>query len=270
MVSLLHLYDNHVAPFFVESGPMVPVVSILMYLSLSAPGCHLFMKLFNLEMSDTDKKARKRGKFVTYLSAVHNFILATYSCWTFINTAPIFYRALLAHGFENVLCDANNDLWSQAGWWITHFYISKYYEFMDSWIVYLKGDTPIFLQTYHHAGIVLMMYGICVSQSPFTGLVTTSFNACIHTFMYTYYLFAVLGYKSPYAKYLTMAQLAQFIIGISISLKSYVVPHCLRKQAQMIALCAMHLYVLVLVYLFSRFFVNRYKQGNSISGAKKN
>ena len=55
--------------------------------------------------------------------------------------------------------------------WGSVFYLSKYYEFVDTWILVCKVDgrtgkrvVPSLLQTYHHAGIALTMYGSTVSQ----------------------------------------------------------------------------------------------------------
>ncbi|OQS07330.1 long chain acyl-coa elongase [Thraustotheca clavata] len=260
MSSVLEYYDNVVAPFFVERGLLVPIGAVALYLAFSGPICRLMVQVFNLAMSEADKKAKKRGAFVTYLSIVHNTILAVYSGWTFINTAPIFYKIFSTHGFMGAVCDRGNDTWPLMGWWVTHFYISKYYEFVDSWIVYLKGDKPIFLQTFHHAGIVITMYTMVITESAFSGMVTTTFNSFIHTIMYTYYLFAVLGYRSPYAKYLTMAQLTQFLVGISISIPSYFQSGCLNTDGKFYSLAFMHLYTVILIFLFYRFFRGRYKK----------
>ena len=52
---------------------------------------------------------------------------------------------------DNVSFFDNTDF----GWWANVFYISKYYEFIDSWILVLKGKTPSTLQVYHHTGIAI-------------------------------------------------------------------------------------------------------------------
>ena len=56
-------------------------------------------------------------------------------------------------------CDTSGTLWNDFdfGTWVFHFYLSKYYEFIDTWIILLKDKKPMFLQTFHHAGIVLLM-----------------------------------------------------------------------------------------------------------------
>ncbi|ETV69797.1 hypothetical protein H257_14622 [Aphanomyces astaci] len=255
---VLAYYDTVVGPFFADNGPVVPVVCVLLYLTLSGPGCRVVVNVLGLEMSAEDKKLRKRHPFVTALSVVHNFLLAVYSGWTFYNSASIFYHHYQTNpGYSNFMCDASGKHWSIISWWFTHFYVSKFYEFVDSWIVYLKGDKPILLQTYHHAGIILCMYCLIQAQATAPALVVTSFNSFIHTIMYTYYLFATLGYRSPYAKYLTMAQLTQFLVGISLTVPSYFVAGC-NNTNQTYGIAAIHVYTVILIYLFAMFFAKRY------------
>jgi hypothetical protein len=54
------------------------------------------------------------------------------------------------------------------------------YEFIDTWIVLLKGRTPIFLQTYHHAGIAIIMWGFEVTANT-CGITILALNSFIHT-----------------------------------------------------------------------------------------
>ncbi|RYG96121.1 hypothetical protein EON65_54900 [archaeon] len=81
-------------------------------------------------------------------------------------------------------------------------------------IILLKGREPIFLQTFHHAGVVFSLWGAVVTQSSAVGAVTICLNSFIHTLMYTYYTLAAFGYSSPLKHYLTTAQMTQFLIGI--------------------------------------------------------
>ncbi|RYH20090.1 hypothetical protein EON65_24660, partial [archaeon] len=42
---------------------------------------------------------------------------------------------VMKHGFVNAICDVTGDLWHNQDlqFWVTHFYISKFYEFIDTW-----------------------------------------------------------------------------------------------------------------------------------------
>jgi hypothetical protein len=71
--------------------------------------------------------------------AVHNALLALYSGITVFYTWPIVIEHLLEHGLYNTYCDPEKTLWhSGFGAWALIFYVSKYYEFLDTWILVLK------------------------------------------------------------------------------------------------------------------------------------
>jgi hypothetical protein len=75
--------------------------------------------------------------------------------------------------------------------------------------------------------------------------------------MYTYYTFAALGYSSPLKHYLTQAQLAQFFLGVGVTVILYWEKDCLNP-AQTISLLAIHIYTVFLIYLFGKFYVDSY------------
>ena len=141
--------------------------------------------------------------------------------------------------------------------WVTHFYISKYYEFVDTWIVLLKGKTPLFLQTYHHAGVVICMWALTVTYaSPV--IVLVFLNSFIHTLMYTYYTFAAFGFRSPLKAYLTQAQILQFVVGISVTIPTHFMDGCITPAGSA-SLLALQLYTVVLIVLFAQFYMSSYK-----------
>ena len=62
------------------------------------------------------------------------------------------------------------------------FYISKYYEVVDTLIILAKGKESSLLQTYHHAGAILCMWaGIRWMSPPIWSFVAV--NSFIHTLM---------------------------------------------------------------------------------------
>lgn len=60
--------------------------------------------------------------------------------------------------FYGVLCGSRQSLWVEynMSFWITHFYISKYYEFIDTWIVLFKGN--LFIVYMSHLVCMLIIY----------------------------------------------------------------------------------------------------------------
>lgn len=108
-------------------------------------------------------------------------------------------------------------LWNEGlafyGWL---FYLSKFYEVVDTLVILAKGKTSSLLQTFHHAGAMLCVWaGIRYMSPPIWMFVTV--NAGIHTAMYIYYALTSLSMPVPTAfkRTLTTLQIAQFVTGAS-------------------------------------------------------
>jgi hypothetical protein len=58
-------------------------------------------------------------------------------------------------------------LWNEGlafwGWW---FYLSKFYEVLDTFIILMKGKRSSTLQTYHHTGAMFCMWAGIRYMSP--------------------------------------------------------------------------------------------------------
>lgn len=238
--------------------PAVPFVSVFLYLILSKWVMETIRKVFGLE---------PKGPVVQAITIGHSSFLAVYSGWTFWNSISIVAPYVMNHGFYNSICDVSGDLWfaKGLGFWVTHFYISKYYEFIDTWIVILKGRDPMFLQVYHHAGVVLIMWGMVVTAASSAGLVLICLNSFIHTLMYTYYVLSAFGYNSPLKNYLTMAQIVQFLVGIAIITPSYL---C-SNPAQRLVVASLQAYAIYLTYLFYQFYQESYNAKKKAKGGAK-
>ncbi|KAL3467568.1 GNS1/SUR4 family-domain-containing protein [Aspergillus heterothallicus] len=110
-------------------------------------------------------------------------------------------------------------LWNQGlaflGW---IFYLSKFYEVLDTAIILAKGKKSSTLQTYHHAGAMMCMWaGIRYVAPPIW--IFTLVNSGIHALMYTYYTLTALRVRVPtiVKRSLTSMQITQFIIGSSMA-----------------------------------------------------
>lgn len=118
---------------------------------------------------------------------LHNVFLAVYSAWTFVGMVRGLSSALDLSSIENVvgsLCKIREEtrgvligngtfvaelgfespvkvegLWEEAlAWYGFWFYLSKFYEVIDTAIILLKGRKSSLLQTYHHAGAMICMW----------------------------------------------------------------------------------------------------------------
>ncbi|KIW18908.1 hypothetical protein PV08_03197 [Exophiala spinifera] len=140
-------------------------------------------------------------------AAIYN---STTTAWTMTNRA--FHLA--ADGLTPETTDVGR-MWNEGlafyGWL---FYLSKFYEVLDTCIILAKGRKSSFLQTYHHAGAMLCMWaGIRYMSPPIWMFVLV--NSGIHAIMYTFYLVSALGMRVPkwFKQSLTTLQITQFVVG---------------------------------------------------------
>ncbi|OAA43146.1 GNS1/SUR4 family protein [Metarhizium rileyi] len=116
--------------------------------------------------------------------------------------------------------------------WI--FYLSKFYEVLDTFIILAKGKFSSTLQTYHHAGAMLCMWaGMRYMSAPIWVFVLV--NSFIHALMYTYYTLTAFSIRVPMVvkRTLTTMQITQFVVGASYailhSFVTYVAPITVTK-----------------------------------------
>lgn len=241
------LTDNSFLNFFLRPESMV--VLLIFYL-VSKPG---FKRLHD----SIDPKAKW---FISSI-AVHNFALAVFSAVVAYNSWPIFIQHWRQHGLFNTYCDPEGTFWSSGfGPWATIFYVSKYYEFVDTWILVLKGKQPSFLQVYHHTGIAFCMWVGILSQSAWLFQIV-SLNSMIHTLMYTYFFIKTVNPKVEIksAKYLTMAQIGQFFTGIICSYGVLIMGAKCDTTSSRFGLACLHIYGYGLVALFMAFAQRKYR-----------
>ncbi|KAL4981789.1 GNS1/SUR4 family-domain-containing protein [Aspergillus falconensis] len=117
-------------------------------------------------------------------------------------------------------------LWNQGlaflGW---IFYLSKFYEVLDTAIILAKGKKSSTLQTYHHAGAMMCMWaGIRYVAPPIW--IFTLVNSAIHAMMVIYYTLTALRVRVPtiVKRSLTTMQITQFVIGSAMA-ASYLFIH---------------------------------------------
>eukprot|EP01038_Epipyxis_sp_PR26KG_P009471 gene9471-12760_t len=126
----------------------------------------------------------------------------------------------------------------------------------------------MFLQTFHHGGVIICMWGLVVTQNVAGGVVILVLNSFIHTLMYTYYTLAAFGYRSPLKHYLTQAQIIQFIVGIIIAAPTHFIKDCITP-AQSLTLLWLQLFGVALIFLFGSFYVASYSQKKSKTNKEK-
>ena len=108
---------------------------LLFYVFLSKPLFGVIRDTFSVS---------KDGKLFRLFMLLHNAALCVFSGWVCYNVTPLFINYVSTEGWTAHSEDAA--FWSKFEYWAIVFYVSKYYEFFDSWILVLKGANPSFLQ----------------------------------------------------------------------------------------------------------------------------
>ncbi|KAH6654001.1 GNS1/SUR4 family-domain-containing protein [Truncatella angustata] len=213
-------------------------------------------KLLNKYNKSTGKKPWAISKTAPFrlFVVLHNVFLAVYSAWTFVGMVGALRRSIASPTGPNGLagtvdsfCQLNGPAGlgnaatyiDQEGGWQTQpsrvdtgrlwneglafygwiFYLSKFYEVLDTFIILAKGKYSSTLQTYHHAGAMMCMWaGIRYMAAPIWVFATV--NSFIHALMYTYYTVTAFNIRVPSVikRTLTTMQITQFLIGASYTM----------------------------------------------------
>jgi len=132
----------------------------------------------------------------------------------FFSSFPLEVESLQKRGLFNTFCDVNEDSWNKGmGYLMWLFYLSKYYEFVDTLILIVKKKEPSFLQEYHHIGALLSMWSLTVTKTGL-GYSFLLLNSGVHSIMYAYFATTVYpmtrGMLSIVKRYITLMQITQF------------------------------------------------------------
>jgi hypothetical protein len=193
---------------------------------------------------------RINKKLLYYISIFHNLLLIVFSGLTFYSLINI----LLEYGFVfKTGYYFSNKNFDRI---IYYFYLSKYYEYIDTFLLYLNDKNPIFLQKYHHIGAVICWH-LCYYYKVDGIAGPTLFNSFVHTIMYSYYLFSLLKiqFAKKIKKYITTLQIGQLL---SINLVLYLWRPPRETVFNYIILLIFYLYVCGLVYFFYKFYKKTY------------
>ena len=264
----------------------VPLISSLLYVVAvtfaSRRNLREAKSSTSYKVNNNKPKARVAQPWTLFKFGVlaHNILLTLFSAFTLYSVAPILIAGFRYRTFVDAFCDHGGWMYRNGvGFWTWAFYMSKYYELIDTFILLAKGKPSNFLQTFHHAGAIISMW-MLVSTRVFGSWVFVSFNSFIHSFMYTYYTLTCLGYQPKWKRLMTYMQLTQFFVGLPMAILYVFVPNCVSCTVHpkntlalvlgidgywsaVVALCFTGSYVAYLIVLFLDFARRTYFSRNS-------
>jgi len=124
---------------------------------------------------------------VAFLRIILSFFMMTWSFSIVFNSIQLGFD-----GIRYLYCDTTATVEYDNTYlllWI--YYLSKYYELIDTLIIVLKNGDLIFLHYYHHAIIIPVTWAWVVFQMRF-GIIGLLVNTGVHVIMYSYYAASIL------------------------------------------------------------------------------
>ena len=190
----------------VDGAPSVSLAAITVVVYL--------LTLFCLT-SLSSAPAFARGRVFTAIAFAHNALLCIGSLWMHI----LVYRAVISvsrsNSFSETICNPRDaplpPIVSQT---FVVFYLSKFYELLDSVILALRSRRLTLLHVWHHSSVIFEVFAWRHFRFSL-GLYGMWFNTLVHIVMYAYYACTLYKIPFPFKKYITTTQICQFITGFA-------------------------------------------------------
>lgn len=141
------------------------------------------------------------------------------------------------------------------------WYWLKVLDLVDTALFIARGkyNHVSFLQVYHHASMVVMVW-ISIHYAPITqNLFYAALNSCVHVVMYTYYMFSALGRPLGFKRTITRLQMSQFIIMTMFTAWLLMFVH--TERVAIIYTLMLGVQALLFMCLFVNFYVREYVSG---------
>ena len=147
------------------------------------------------------------------IKLVHNLGLAIASL---VLLMGIIYAAYISRKFESVhaaLCYPFLDekLAMMVG---RYFYLTKYWEWVDTAFIITAGKEISWLQYTHHMSTAILVYANIAPVISSASLLACFTNTFVHVFMYFYYAFPH-GFMRKYRQWITTIQIIQHCMCLS-------------------------------------------------------
>ncbi len=174
--------------------------------------------LVGIAMLNEYMKSRKKYDLKSIV-ILHNAFLCALSLMMMLGVIyEMFYKVREVDSVsalaELLFCDPKKKLaiGPQVTWFYI-FYVSKFYEFLDTVIIILRKKPVIFLHVYHHFITAILMFTMLDNEVAVQWISIIA-NSGVHVPMYYYYTMSTLGYNVWWKKYITKLQIIQFITDL--------------------------------------------------------
>jgi len=230
-------FNGNKQPLVHDYPVSIPLIAIILYWVMVFVGPKLMEKRepFNLKV----------------LLMLWNFFLWVLSVGMFLGISIPVINFLYGNGWYQVMCMPRGHLYYGVAFfssWL--FALSKYLELIDTLFIILRKRPLNFLHWYHHTTVLAYTWFCLVIMAP-PGALFGAVNAFVHSIMYYYYFLTSTGRRPSWGKLVTIIQLTQMVVGISISV-IWVVYYLTEEDCPMLHA---HAYMSTSLALYASYFI---------------
>ncbi|KAL9653689.1 hypothetical protein ABK040_009163 [Willaertia magna] len=170
------------------------------------------------EDRNAPKKEKKGLDFITVFAFFHNAFLCILSlCMaTGATVDAIKLSAENDFSISSVVCDPTGiTTKGPINFWTWIFYLSKFYELIDTVLMVIKKRPLTFLHVYHHVITLILVYIGLMDKMSLQWIAVLT-NGGIHVIMYYYFALTTLSINVWWKKYITQIQILQFVLDLII------------------------------------------------------
>lgn len=251
---LLSFADPRVEDWPMVSSPWPTLSAFFVYLIVANYGPNLM-------------KSRKALQ-LRWILVVYNLYIALLNLWIACELCYCSYK--LNYSSLCQLVKITHDPYvmriANGVWW---YFASKGFEFADTlFFILRKKDRQLtFLHKYHHSSMFLVWWTAVRFVPGGSAIIPIVVNSLVHVLMYAYYGLSAIGPKMQkylwWKRHLTIIQLVQFFVGISIGIH-LIIAGCQFTRWMQYVLSG---YTFSFIILFGNFYLHEYIKGRS--SAKK-
>ena len=199
------------------------------------------------------------------LKLIHNLGLAFASLALLVGIIYVAYESGKFNSVHDALCSPFKDEYTAllVG---RYFYLSKYWEWIDTAFLITAGKEVSWLQYTHHMSTAILVYANISPIISSASLLACFTNTFVHVFMYFYYAFPH-GFMRRYRQWITTIQIIQHCMCLSGFTYIYFnLDRCVSTPGGI--KMALMLYVMYLTF-FVLFYIVQYVQGGNSTNSNK-
>jgi len=173
--------------------------------------CFYLLSVLLLKLYMKDKPAWDLYRFRLF----HNAFLSFASLVMVLGLMKEIFTLTWNYGPEVMLCDESRHQQNESNlyFWYYIFFLSKFYEFIDTYILIARKKPISFLHCFHHF-ITAFLCWVCLQSGMAVQWIVITLNGMIHVAMYYYFMVQTMGGDVWWKKHLTTCQIVQFCLDI--------------------------------------------------------